>query len=258
MNLRTFMKPLPYVAAALLLAGSAFASVDPGLLNLIMPDAKVLSGVQVDQAIVSPFGQYVLSQVQPNDPGFLKFISTTGFDPRHDLREILAASNGASGGIVVGKGTFNVAQITAAATAHGATVTQYRGVSVISGPENGKGAVAFLDGSTAAMGDLASVQAAIDRKGSANPGVDPALAKKASDASLTNQAWFATTSPLSDFLNGKIANPNLNNLSQNNLFQSILQASGGINFASGGVTITGDAVTASNQNAQALVDVLKF
>ena len=43
-----------------------------------------------------------------------------------------------------------------------------------------------------------------------------------------------------------------------NLLQSVLQASGGVNFGSNAVTVTGDAVTASGQNAQALVDVLKF
>jgi hypothetical protein len=118
--------------------------------------------------------------------------------------------------------------------------------------------VAFLDGSTVVMGDLTSVKAAIDRRGASQPAVDAALAQKAQDASASNQIWFATTTPLSDFLSGKVANANLSNLSQNNLFQSILQTSGGVNFASGGVVISGDAVTASNQNAQALVDVLKF
>ena len=47
-----------------------------------MPDAKVVAGLQVDQAKVSPFGQYVLSHMQPDDPRFQKFVSDTGFDPR--------------------------------------------------------------------------------------------------------------------------------------------------------------------------------
>ncbi len=254
------MKHFRAIGLALIVTGTtALAAIDPGLLNLAAPDAKVLTGARVDQALVSPFGQFVLSQFQPNDPGFLKFISTTGFDPRHDLREILAATSGAQqSGLIAGRGTFNVAQILGAAAAQGGTVTVYNTISIITGPNRGSGAVAFLDGSTALMGDLASVKAAIDRRTATAPGVDATLVQKAQDASSSNQIWFATTMPLSDFLNGKLANPNLNNLSQNNLFQSILQTSGGVNFASGGVTITGDAVTASNQNAQALVDVLKF
>jgi len=244
----------------LLTGATALASVDSGLLNLVMPDAKILSGVQVDQTVLSPFGQYILNQIQPNDPGFLTFISSTGFDPRHDLRQILAATSATSNsGLVLGRGTFQVAQIIGAATAQGGTVTSYNGINIITGPGQGSGAVAFLDGGTAAMGDLASVQGAIDRRSASKSAADPALIQKAQDASSTNQAWFATTSPLSDFLSGKLgSNANLNNLSQNNLFQSVLQASGGVNFASGGVVITGDAVTASTQNAQALVDIVKF
>ncbi len=255
------MKSVSIFAAALVLNGTAaFAAIDSGLLNLAMPDAKVLSGVQVDQTLVSPFGQYILNQFQPSDPGFLSFISSTGFDPRRDLRELLAATSGSNNsGLVLGRGTFQVAQITATATAHGGTVTQYHGLNIITAPSGqGSGAAAFLDGGIAVIGDLASVQAALDRRTATKPSVDPVLVKRATDASAINQAWFATTSPLSDFLNGKTANPNLNNLSQNNLFQSITQASGGINFAASGVTISGDAVTASADNARALVDVLKF
>jgi len=241
-----------------LLAGTAMAAVDPGLLNLVMPDAKIVSGIQVDQAIVSPLAAYILNQMQPNDPGLLKFITATGFDPRHDLHEVLAATSANNSALVLGRGNFQISQITAAATAQGGAATLYNGVNIITGPGQGSGAVAFLDGSTAALGDLDSVKGAIDRRGAGKPSLDPALAQKAQDASAANQAWFATTTPLSDFLTGKLGDSNLNNLSQNNLFQSILQASGGMNFASGGIVISGDAVTSSAQNAQAVVDVLKF
>jgi hypothetical protein len=40
--------------------------------------------------------------------------------------------------------------------------------------------------------------------------------------------------------------------------QSITSASGGVQFGSTAITVSADAVTASPQNAQALVDVLKF
>jgi len=261
MILKAFMKTAPVMLLTLVVVGTpATASIDQGLLNLVMPDAKVLSGIQVDQAVVSPLAQYVLNQMQPNDPGFLKFISETGFDPRYNLTQVLAATSAAgNSGLVLGRGNFQISQLEAAAKAHGGTVTSYKGVDIITSPnQNSTGAVAFLDGSTAAIGDLASVQGAIDRRGSSKPSADAGLIQKANDASNANQAWFATTTPLSDFLNGKTANANLNNLSQNNLFQSILQSSGGMNFSSGGVVISGDAVTASAQNAQALVDVLKF
>ncbi len=245
--------------AVLLTSATAMAAIDPGLLNLVGSDAKVLTGLQVDQAIVSPFGQYILSQMQPDDPGFLKFIAATGFDPRHDLHEILVAGSGSNSAVILGRGTFNVSQILAAATAKGGSITLYKTISIMGGGNAGdKGAVAFLNGSTAVIGDLASVEATIDRMGASSPSADPGLIQKAQAASLSNQAWFATNTPLSDFLNGKVNDPNLGNLTQNNLFQSILQTSGGVNFSNGGVMISADAVTASNQNAQSLVDVMKF
>src|ERR1700676_3734489 len=91
---KDFMNKLFLTGMALMAgAATAMAGVDPGLLNLVMPDAKILTGIQVDQSQASPFGQYVLSQMQFNDPGFQKFMTVTGFDPRSDLHEILAATS---------------------------------------------------------------------------------------------------------------------------------------------------------------------
>jgi hypothetical protein len=253
------------VGLALFLAGSGMAAVDPALMNLVMPDAKVLTGIQVDQSLASPFGQYILSQMQPGDEGFQKFVAATGFNPTRDLQQILAATTpnqdtslSHDNLLVLGRGTFQPSQITAAALATGGTVTQYKGIGIISGPaaKDSHGSVAFLDSTTVVFGSLSQIQGAIDRRiaGSAFRGP---LATSAQNVSATNQAWFATATPLSDFLNGKL-NGNLGNVSQGNLLQSVTSASGGVNFGSTAITLTADAVTESNQNAQALVDVLKF
>ena len=45
----------------------ALSAADPQLLNLVMPDAKVLAGVNVEQAKGTQFGQYVLNQLQTQD-----------------------------------------------------------------------------------------------------------------------------------------------------------------------------------------------
>jgi hypothetical protein len=271
MNLRTMGFCLLAAAA------TSAAAVDPVLLNLVMPDAKILSGIQVDQSVASPFGQYLLTQMQAGDAGFQKFILTTGFDPRRDLNQVLGATNsdGTSTSpsvLALGRGTFVPSQILAAAIAQGGVITPYKGFSIIAPPAPAQAASAntagsniavpttamvFLDGTTAAAGDIASVQAAIDRYLSPTTYSTP-LGQKAQAVSVTNQAWFATTTPLSVFLGGKLGGTGLNSVGQNNLLQSVLQASGGVNFGSNAVTVTGDAVTASGQNAQALCDVLKF
>jgi hypothetical protein len=241
-------------------AAMATAGVTPALLNLVMPDATVVSGMNVSQSITSPFGQYILSQMQSNDSGFLQFITATGFDPRKDLLEILAAtpstaSSTAHSGLILGRGVFQPAMIIGAATEQGGTVTNYRGFSLI-GQTGETVALAFLDGSTVAMGDITSVKSVIDRKlaGSAFSGT---LAQTAIAVSAANSAWFATTTPLSDFMSTKQAG-NLGGVAQSPLLQSVQQASGGVQFGSAGITLSADAVTASPQNAQALVDVLKF
>jgi hypothetical protein len=249
-----------FACLALLASSGAFAAVDPALMNLVMPDAKVLTGIQVDQSQASPFGRYVLSQMQFNDEGFQRFMNATGFDPRRDLREVLAAGTGQPdehSGVVLGRGVFQPVRISAAAVAAGGTVTPYRGIDILSG-RDAHGAVAFLDASIAVMGPPAMVREAIDRRLSGATFSGP-LAQKANAASTTNHAWFVTVTPLSEFLHGRLANnPNLSGVSDSALLQNVLETSGGVNFGAGGVTISADAVTSSNQNAQALVDVMKF
>jgi hypothetical protein len=249
-----------FVSSLLVAAGAASAAVSPALLNLVMPDATVVSGMNVTQSVTSPFGQYILSQMQSSDAGFLQFVASTGFDPRKDLTEILAAtpstaSTTAHSGLVLGRGVFQPAMIVGSATEKGGTITNYKGFTLI-GQTGETLALTFLDGSTAAMGDIASVKAVIDRK-LAGAAFSGALAQTAIAVSSANSAWFATTTPLSDFMSTKQAG-NLGGVAQSPLLQSVQQASGGVQFGSAGITLSADAVTASQQNAQALVDVLKF
>ena len=120
-------------------AATATAGVTPALLNLVMPDATVVSGMNVDQSVASPFGQYILAQMQFNDSGFLQFMTSTGFDPRKDLHEIVAATPASSStavhtALIVGRGVFQPAMIIGSATAQGGTITNYRGFNLIGPP----------------------------------------------------------------------------------------------------------------------------
>jgi len=280
MNLRFSGLLMPAIMMSVA-ASTAMAAVDPVLLNLVMPDSTILTGIQVDASLASPFGQYVLSQMQPGDAGFQKFILSTGFDPTRDLQQVLGATNGVAtngsstnvtatngttaavtfGALALGRGTFVPSQILAAAIAQGGIITAYRGFSIISEPSSGNSAsnaaIVFLDATTVAAGNLAMVEGAVDRY-IAHATYSTALGQKAQQLSVASSAWFVTLTPLSEFLGGKLGGTNLNGLSQNNLLQAVTQASGGVIFASAAVTVTGDAVTSSAQNAQSLVDVLKF
>ncbi len=243
---------------------AAFGAVDPGLLRLVMPDAKVIAGLQVRETKNSLFGQYVLAHMQVEDAAFKKFIADTGFDPRRDVTEIVMASNWEqatpeSRWLVAARGTFNVPQIKDAAKANGGAIADYQGVGILtysqaSTPEVQSG-IAFFDSSNAVMGDLASVKAAIQRRQSdAAPSGD--LLGKVRDLSAKNDFWFVTTVPISEFA-GAMPNPNLSGAMKGDLLSGIHEASGGIRFGDT-VTISGEAVTRSNKDAQALMDVFRF
>jgi hypothetical protein len=79
-------------ALALLVTATAGAAVDPNLLGLVMPEAKVLYGVQIQQTLASPFGQFALLHLPQND-AMIRFQAATGFELQRDLREILVASS---------------------------------------------------------------------------------------------------------------------------------------------------------------------
>ena len=251
-------------ALALAIHTVAFAAADPTLLRLVMPDAKVIAGLQVQLTKNSPFGQYILAHLQIEDAGFKKFIAQTGFDPRRDVTEILMASNWEQSPadnrwLVAARGSFNLPKITAAAKENGGSITNFQGVDILTysaddKPDSESG-IAFFDASSAVMGDLASVKAAVQRKQSGAP-PDGALISKVLDLSAKNDFWFVTVVPISEFA-GAMPNPNLSGAMKGDLLSGIHQASGGIRFGDT-VTISGEAITRSDKDAQALVDVFRF
>lgn len=247
--------------AAFALAASAQA--DTNLLSLVMPDAKILSGLRVSAAKSSRFGQYVLSLVKSEDPGMQKFIAETGFDPRRDLNEIVVATAGTSEDptvLIAGTGVFNPSQVLNVARQRGTDVSSYHGFDLImhEGPK-GSDTIA-VNADTALIGKVDVVKAAIDRMG-APVALPSDVQARVQATSTANDAWFVSTGPAMDFFAGKITDPKLNQAMQGNLLQAILQASGGLKFEappSGGVLITGEALTRSEKDASSLADVVRF
>jgi hypothetical protein len=248
----------------LLLVPVTLCAADAGLLRLVMPDAKVIAGLQVDRTRDSLFGQFVLSHMQLGDESFKKLIAETGFDPRRDISELLIASNWESASpqsrwLVLAKGKFDLSKIQQAAQSNGAAATNFQGTTIYSysagtAPDSDN-AIAFLDASSAAMGDFASVKAALTRQhGSAAAPGD--LVKKVADVSAKNDFWFVTLVPLSQFADA-MPNANLSNAMQGNMLNGINEASGGVHFGDT-VTISARAVARSEKDAQALADVVKF
>jgi hypothetical protein len=228
-------------------------AADSQLLNLVMPDAKILAGVNVDQAKTSLFGQYLITQIEAQNPHFQQFVTETGFDPTQDLDELLCASNGAATNpshLTLARGTFNTSKIDAAASAAGATSEVYNGVTILENPKHASG-FAFLSSTLAVAGDIASVKGAIDRQTA--PSTLPAsLVVEVNQLSTSEDAWGISQGPPPT-----IKPPaNMPNVSTN-IFQNIQQASGGVNFGSQ-VVINAQLVADTAQDATTLANMIEF
>ncbi|MDE3166382.1 MAG: hypothetical protein KGN36_11300 [Acidobacteriota bacterium] len=248
------------LSATLLSAFSGvLAAADPTLLNLVMPDAKVVAGVNVEQAKGTPFGQWVLNQIQSKDADMQKLVTLTGFDPRRDVREVLVATNGSAQsktGLALARGNFDIAKITAAATAAGKDVASetYAGVTILEDAKATHG-IAFLDSTTVVAGDLASVKAAIDRR-SGSPSLPAAATVKINQWSNAQDAWGISLVSPSSLAPAQAATPQ----HPNPMFaaaQNVQQAFGGIKFGDN-VVMSAQALCDTAQNATALGDVVKF
>ncbi|MGI8958752.1 MAG: hypothetical protein ACR2IV_03120 [Bryobacteraceae bacterium] len=243
---------------------SAFGAVDPALLALVPPGAKLVSGIQLDQARSSEFGRYILNRIDTEDEHFQQlFTEEAGFDPRHDLNELLFATSGPGTDhtqpsfVILARGSFDQNRIEAKAKAKGATVESYQGVHlIIDGHANHHGTgFAFLDGGIALMADRATLRQIV--AGRANPtALDPTLQDKVLKVSAGNDAWFASSMPGS-YLATHLEQQTRQPMQHAQALQSILESSGGVHFG-GVVEFFLDATTRSPQDAVSLADVLRF
>jgi hypothetical protein len=260
-----FMRYVPAISAMFLTGTlSAFAAVDPALLALVPPGTKLVSGVQLDQARSSDFGQYLLNRIHTDDENFQKFTEETGFDPRHDLNEFVFATTGPSADnthpafAIIARGTFDQNRIEAKAKASGATVQTYQGVNLIldnHADHHGTG-FAFLEGGIAVMADRATLRQIIANR--ANPTtLDPALQDQVLKVSAANDAWFASSIMPGSFLAKHLQHETSQPMQHAQVLQSILQSSGGVHFGDV-VEFSLDATTRSPQDAVSLADVFRM
>jgi len=252
------MKLRILTASALVMIGTGLLSAaDQQLLNLVMPDAKILAGVNVVQAKTSPFGLYLVAQIQGQDKQLQEIEAQTGFDPTRDLHELLLASTGTQphgSGLTLARGTFKPEKIDAAAQSAGGVSESYKGVTIVEDSKRNTG-FAFLKANIAIAGDVASVKAAIDRQ--TLPAMLPAaLLVKVNQLSSMEDAWAISEVP-PPVIHSVINAPNAPNI-PTTVFQNIQQATGGVKFGPHVVVITAELQADTAQNATALANVLQF
>ena len=243
---------------ALLAAACVSAAADPALLSRVPSDTRVVAGANLSQFLASPFGKFVFSQAQSAQPQLQQLMQASGFDPLRDLQEILVASPGGqkeNRGLVLMKGVFDPARLAALGQKSGAAVQTYKGVQVMVGKQKTDGWFAFLDPTTAALGDAASVQAVIDRPAAAR-GLDPGLRARIDKVSRAYDFWAVSTVSPSQFA-GDMPPGQLNGVMQGDVLKGILETSGGIKFGPD-ILIAGEALTRSEKDATALADVVRF
>lgn len=276
------MRRIPFLCLLVSAASfPAFASIDAGLLALVPPDSKVISGLDLERARSSELGQYMTGKVTTSDKDFEQFVRDTGFDPRRDLQQVLfaAPASDANGGesrfAVLARGNFDQEHIKAAAKAKGMAPQTFEGVVLFveknadsqknKTQHNGPGAFAFLSDGMAVMGDAATVKEIVANRGAATA-LDPAMQAQISKVGGENDAWFVS------FVSGEHLASHLNQaqsgasgsnqpanpiLPQAQALQSILQASGGMRFGNS-IDFSFDAVTRSPKDATSLADVVRF
>jgi hypothetical protein len=261
MNARTLTTATLFTAFAGVFTASA---ADSQLLSLVMPDAKVLAGVNVDSAKASPFGMYVLTQLQSNNTQLQQLIALTGFDPTRDVDEVLAATDATPGGktpsgLALARGNFNPSMITTVAIGKGAATEVYNGVTIIEDPNKMAG-IAFLSPTLVIAGDIANVKAAIDRPGTGQS-LPSAVIGQVNQWSGADDAWVVTTVPLSSLLpagattGAATGNPMANPIA--GVAQQVLQMAAGVKF---GNSVVGTAAIQADNAADAtqLANTLQF
>jgi hypothetical protein len=263
-----------FYAAATLVAALSVAlpasAADSRLLDLVMPDANVVAGVNVNRAKATPFGQYVLAQIAPHDQELQKMVSMTGFDPRLDVSELLVASHAdprtaaspaarkEAAGLALAVGNFDFSKISAAVASKGGKTETYGGATLFEDP-NQKSALAILDGSIAVFGDVASVKAAIDRKNGARTSALPSdFYGLISSWSASQDAWAVSNlSPA--LLKPPAMASQAQALTQPTMWQTVQSAAGGINFALGSNVVASiEAYSDTSQNAASMAGALQL
>jgi hypothetical protein len=259
------MKAQLVTATLITTFSGVLSAANQQLLNLVMPDAKVVAGVNVQHAKGTQFGQWVLNQLSTPDANLQQLIALTGFDPRRDVQEVIVASDGTPGsktGLAVAFGSFDPNQILAAATQHGAVTESYGSMTIIEDPKQ-QGGLAFLSTSIVAAGDIASVKGAIDRLTTpqALPATVMVTIGKVSNAQ--QDAWGVTTVPPASLVPPNAVKNNGQPNPLQNATQSVQSAAGSVQFGAVGTTaatvvFSGQATCDTAANAQTLSDLLKL
>jgi hypothetical protein len=175
-----------YAFSIFLLAAISLDAADAALPGYFPPDTRVVIGLRVRSLVDALAAQGIGNEAQVNVSGFLAQTPLAGFDPFHDVDEILLAST-AEGqnppSLVVMTGRFHAAAFSSGGKHYGNAL-------ILESPQKPEQAMALVDANTLLAGDLPVVRAALDRGVEGAP-IDPDLAARVAALRARYDVWGA-------------------------------------------------------------------
>lgn len=222
---------------ALLALAPLASAADSALLDLVMPDAKVVFGANVSRILASPLGKNFTGKEPRVGAALAGFAAATGFNLTRDLEEILVATTGQpkdAPTLVVLRGIFDKDRVRAFAKNNGATVSTYNGLEIYTGARNMgtekvSGAFAVIGQSIVVGGQLEPVKAAI-RNRNQGPRISADLGRKIAALSENYDVWAVSLAPASG-LTSRFDDSKPDVASE--MLKAIEQFSGGLKFGDG-------------------------
>lgn len=256
------------VLLALLVAASLGFAADRALLDLVMPEAKVVFGANIGTIAASPLGQAIAGAIQTGSPEAKKFLAEIQFNPLRDLREIVVASTGQGKDaptLFLASGSFDAARLSAYAKGQGGPEPmKYQGVPILAAPKGAdlkakagkdEAVLAFLSDSVLAGGSLEQVKQAIDRRGQATR-LNPQLSAQVDQWSASYDLWVVSTTPLAP-LASQVPSQDAQGAMQGDLLKAVEAFSGGLKFRDP-LDVSAELLTHTEKDAAALADALRF
>jgi hypothetical protein len=197
--------------------------LDPALAVLIPSDTTFLAGVRLQKLRANAGVDALLSR----SPRLIQFRKNMGLPSDADIWEYLITYNG-TGWLALMRGKFTEMGMEPHLDKPGATRLTHGGITVL-GDE--RGAVAFLNPTTAIAGSIDEVIRTLDQRNN-NTGVPAALEKLVNEIPAKYELWFASSGSAPAFVNAT----------------GIRTARGGLNLA----TRKYDLVVESESGGQAL------
>ena len=193
----------PLLPVLLLLAVAPLPAVDPGLIDLVGPEANFVLGIRVSAIAESPLVKSAIAEAAGGEKGLSGLLSAMGDNPLEGLEEVLllghmnpGADSEEMDGLLLARGDFAGDRIQKAFCADGCKQEDFGGLHLFHGERDGEAATFVkLNARYAAAGKPEHVKALLQRRAT---GQKPQLASDLNDwvrGLDKHHIWLAAKGP---------------------------------------------------------------